>query len=190
MDLQGRQDRLFWDDQDGGWFSTTGRDPSVLWRMKEDHDGAEPSASAVSALNLLALVHLVGDTAGWSERIDRTLGRFGPDLGEHARALPMLMAALAVRHATIQQVVIVGPADRDDTRALRRVVAGRYLPFILSVPVEPGPAQERLARTLPFVGAMRMEGERATAYVCRGFTCDRPVTEPRALEAALGPREI
>ena len=190
VDLQRHQDRLFWDAEDGGWFSTTGRDPSVLFRMKDDNDGAEPSATSVSVLNLLTLVHLVGDTDGWGERIDRALGRFGPDLGAHARALPMLMAALAVRHAVVQQVVMVGPRERDDTRALRRVVARRYLPFAVSIPVEPGPAQDRLARLLPFVGAMRMDGGRATAYVCRGFTCDRPVTDPGALDAALEPRGI
>ena len=44
--LQRRQDELFWDEADGGWFSTTGRDASVLLRMKEDYDGAEPTASS------------------------------------------------------------------------------------------------------------------------------------------------
>ena len=83
--LQRRQDALFWDDADAGWFSTTGRDPSVLLRLKEDYDGAEPSASSVSVLNLLALSHLVsGDE--WPARIERTLGRFGAQLGDHARA--------------------------------------------------------------------------------------------------------
>ena len=36
-----------------------GSDPSVLLRMKEDYDGAEPTASSVSVLNLLVLSHLV-----------------------------------------------------------------------------------------------------------------------------------
>ena len=34
---------------DGGWFSTTGKDPIVLLRLKEDYDGAEPAASSVAA---------------------------------------------------------------------------------------------------------------------------------------------
>ena len=59
--LQRRQDELFWDEEAGGWFSTTGQDPSVLLRMKEDYDGAEPTASSVSVLNLLTLSHLVAD---------------------------------------------------------------------------------------------------------------------------------
>ena len=36
MTLQTRQDELFWDADDGGWFSTTGKDESVLLRLKED----------------------------------------------------------------------------------------------------------------------------------------------------------
>ena len=59
--LQARQDELFWDAEGGGWFSTTGADPSVLLRMKEDYDGAEPSPTSVAALNLLTLAHLTGE---------------------------------------------------------------------------------------------------------------------------------
>ena len=59
--------------QDGGWFSTTGRDPSVLLRLKEDYDGAEPSASSVSVLNLLTLAHLTGDDRR-AAKAERTLG--------------------------------------------------------------------------------------------------------------------
>ncbi|HYE85736.1 MAG TPA: thioredoxin domain-containing protein, partial [Vicinamibacterales bacterium] len=47
-ELQTRQDELFWDADGGGWFSTTGEDPSVLVRMKEDYDGAEPAPTSVS----------------------------------------------------------------------------------------------------------------------------------------------
>ena len=77
--LQERQDELFWDEAGGGWFSTTGRDPSVLLRMKEEYDGAEPTASSVSVLNLLVLSHLVDD-ARWADRIERTLRLFGTRL--------------------------------------------------------------------------------------------------------------
>ena len=54
--------------KDGGWFSTTGGDPSVLLRLKEDYDGAEPSASSVSVLNLLTLAHLAGRCGGARRR--------------------------------------------------------------------------------------------------------------------------
>ena len=65
--LQAVQDDLFWDPVGGGWFSTTGADPSVLVRMKEDYDGAEPSPTSISAMNLLTLAHLTGERA-YTER--------------------------------------------------------------------------------------------------------------------------
>ena len=71
LTLQRRQDELFWDPVDGGWFSTTGRDPSVLLRLKEDYDGAEPAASSVAVLNLLTLSHLTGGPRdGGEDRAD------------------------------------------------------------------------------------------------------------------------
>ena len=69
--LQHRQDELFWDEAAGGWFSTTGKDPHVLLRMKEDYDGAEPTASSVSVLNLLALSHLVSEGLELTKRVHR-----------------------------------------------------------------------------------------------------------------------
>ena len=65
--LQRRQDELFWDEAAGGWFSTTGEDPNVLLRMKEDYDGAEPTASSMSVMNLLVLSHLLDDPV-WADR--------------------------------------------------------------------------------------------------------------------------
>src|SRR5690606_22270189 len=87
--LQRRQDELFWDDEHGGWYSTTGQDPSVLLRLKEDYDGAEPSASSVAVGNLLVLSHLVEEPA-WPERIERTLALFGTRLDRAGRSVPMM----------------------------------------------------------------------------------------------------
>lgn len=43
----------------GGYFQTSGGDASVLLRLKEDYDGAEPAASSVAATNLLRLAALL-----------------------------------------------------------------------------------------------------------------------------------
>ena len=114
--LQKRQDEQFWDAENGGWFNTTGADPSVILRMKEDYDGAEPSPSSISVLNLLMMAHLTNE-AELFERIDRTLKMFGPQIGKVARAVPMMMAALSTYHAKVAQIVIVGPSGDETTQA-------------------------------------------------------------------------
>jgi len=184
LTLQEQQDRLFWDDGEGGWFSTTGHDPTVLLRLKEDYDGAEPAASSVSVLNLLTLEHLVGGGTGLA-KAERTLARFGPRIGAAARVVPMMLAGLSAWHADHAQVVILGTTGREDTQALQSQVARRYRPFAIVIPVEPGSPQQALSKMLPFVRPMNLRDGRATAYVCRAFTCREPVTDAQALAAQL-----
>jgi uncharacterized protein YyaL (SSP411 family) len=178
--LQRRQDELFWDEAEGGWFSTTGRDPSVLLRMKEDYDGAEPTASSVSVLNLLVLSHLM-ENPQWTERIERTLRLFGVRLEQIGRAVPMMGAALSTSVAGVQQIVLVG--EDDDRRRLSRVVAHCYLPFAVTIDVR-DVHRERLAALMPFLEAMP-GATGGAAYVCRDFACQAPVSDARLLEGIL-----
>jgi uncharacterized protein YyaL (SSP411 family) len=183
LTLQELLDQRFWDESHGGWFSTTGQDASVLLRLKDDYDGAEPSATAMATLNLITLAHLTA-SSDHAERVERALRSFGPRLGRMARAVPMMMCALSAYHAGVRQIVLVGERGAPGTRALRAVVGLHYLPFSVVVAVEPGPQQDELGRHLPFVGVMRPLGG-PTAFVCRGFTCERPVTDPDDLRGLL-----
>jgi hypothetical protein len=186
-DLQARQDALFWDDAESGWFSTSGKDPSVLLRLKEDYDGAEPSASAVSVLNLIVLAHLLDDDEA-RRKAERTLARYGPKAGRAGRVIPLMLAGLSTWHAVTSQVVVLGPRERDDTLRLHAEIARHYLPFAVVIPVEPGERQARLASLMPFIEPMRMLDESATAFVCRDFACRAPVTTAEDLATDLEQR--
>jgi uncharacterized protein YyaL (SSP411 family) len=182
IELQRRQDDLFWDDAAGGWFSTTGRDPSVLLRMKEDYDGAEPTASSVSVMNLLMLSHFVPDEA-WSDRIERTLRLFGSRLEQMGRGVPMMAAALSTAIAGVQQVILVERSSGDG--ALARGLASMYLPFTIQLRVD-ADQQRALVDRLPLVAAMQPVNGAAAAYVCHNFACRPPVTTVDDLRRELG----
>jgi uncharacterized protein YyaL (SSP411 family) len=181
LTLQARQDEQFWDDKEAGWFSTTGGDPTVLLRLKEDYDGAEPAASSVSALNTLTIANLTDDQR-MRERAQRTIARYGPRIGAAARSIPMMLCALAAWHAGHSQIVIVG--DGDPARALQTAIAQRYLPFALVIPVSGDAPRDSLSRLLPFTAAMTAR-DGAAAYVCRDFTCRQPVTTAAELVGQL-----
>jgi uncharacterized protein YyaL (SSP411 family) len=184
---------LFFDERDGGWFNTTGRDPSVLLRLKEDYDGAEPGAASVSVRNLLVLGNLTGDAA-YVERAQRTLERYGSQIGRVVRVMPFMVTNVIYWHARKLQFVIVGPRQSPDTSALERTAARRYLPFAAMIPVEPGAPQQALSKRLPWLGSMAERDGRPSAYVCYDFTCQAPVTDPAALDQQLteiaSPRRI
>src|SRR5207302_11481248 len=75
VELQERQDRLFFDEKNGGYFSTTGRDKNVVLRMKDDNDSAEPAASSITALNLLRLSQF-RDNKQLEDRARKTIAAF------------------------------------------------------------------------------------------------------------------
>ena len=181
--LQRRQDELFADPVEGGWFSTTGRDESVLLRLKEDYDGAEPSATSVTVVNLLTLSHLTNDQA-FQQAINRALGLFASRIAQGARTVPMMMAALSAYHAGMSQVVIAGNAGSAGTRSLMDVLRRRYLPFAITIPVAPSHA-DAIARLLPWVDAIAARTSHPTAYVCRNFACLTPASSPGELAAQL-----
>ncbi len=205
--MQARQDALFWDDESGGWFSTTGRDETVLLRLKEDYDGAEPAASSVAVVNLLALSHLdalrpdlvelAGDadaaasSSGRSggdaaSKIERTLMLFAPRLTGAPRAVPMMLAALSAWHAGLSEVVIVGSRGDGATSELLREVSQTYQPFVVLVAVDAkADASRRLLDLLPWVGGQTMREGKPTAYVCRNFVCEQPTTDPKAFGEQL-----
>jgi uncharacterized protein YyaL (SSP411 family) len=180
MALQQTQDRLFWDSADGGWFSTTGEDPSVLVRMKEEYDGAEPSASGVGVFNLLSLAHLTGDTS-YEARAREVFSAFNARLTSLGRALPFMASALSMAYAAPEQIVVVGDRDRPEREALWRAAATPYRPFTFFIPVSPGEPQHELAKHLPWIGAMATSAGTPAAYVCRNFTCEAPITDPDTL---------
>ena len=187
--LQRRQDELFWDEKSGGWFSTTGRDASVLLRMKEDYDGAEPTASSISVLNLLVLSHLIADTV-WTDHLERALRSFGDRLENLGRGVPMMSAALSTYHAGVQQVIVsrgtaaVPPGGPGDSATVEGALANRYLPFaiVLTVTEE---QRRKLKVSLPLVAAMEPVDGKTAAYVCRNFSCRQPVTMADQLAEAF-----
>jgi uncharacterized protein YyaL (SSP411 family) len=180
LTLQSVQDRLFWDDADGGWFSTTGNDPSVLVRMKEEYDGAEPSASGVGVWNLLTLAHLTGEMS-YEERARKVFAAFGTRLTSLGRALPFMSAALSMAHAAPEQIVVVGDPTGEDTAALWRAANEGYRPFASMVRIIPGEQQQRVAALMPWVSAMTLREGKAAAYVCRNFACEAPTTDADTL---------
>ncbi|MGB3904607.1 MAG: thioredoxin domain-containing protein, partial [Anaerolineae bacterium] len=75
-----------------------------------------------------------------------------------------------------------GDPTAEDTRALLKVVYGHYRPSKVVAVGLPDDDGETVVPLL--AGRSQLEG-RATAYVCRRFTCERPATTPAELAEQL-----
>jgi uncharacterized protein YyaL (SSP411 family) len=184
--LQEAQDRLFWDEGGGGYFGGTGKDRTVLLRMKDDHDGAEPAASSGSALNLLRLAQIHG-RGEWRDRAEKTIAAFAAQLAHVPSSMPQMLVALDFSLSSPRQIVVAGKPDAADTRALIDEVQRHFVPNKVLLLADGGDSQTYLAETSEALAAMSPIGGRATAYVCENFACQAPVTTPQELADLIAP---
>jgi uncharacterized protein YyaL (SSP411 family) len=179
-ELQETQDRLFFDDKNGGYFSTSGKDQSVFLRMKDDNDGAEPAASSVAALNLLRLSQIRNDQ-NMSERARKTIDAFAATLSNFPSAMPQMLVALDYSLSKPRQIVIAGKKDAPETKALLSEVHRHFLPNAILMVVDDSEAQKYLGESNEAIRAMSPIDGKPAAYVCENFTCKAPVTDAKRL---------
>jgi uncharacterized protein len=184
VQLQETQDRLFFDEKNGGYFSTSGKDESVFLRMKDDNDGAEPAASSVAALNLLRLSQF-RDDKGMAERARKTLDAFTTTLSHFPSAMPEMLVALNYSLSKPRQIVIAGRKDAPETKVLLGEVRRHFLPKTVLLLADGAEGQKYLGEKNEAIPAMSPIDGKPAAYVCENFTCKAPVTEPKQLAELL-----
>jgi len=180
IQLQETQDRLFFDEKNGGYFSTSGKDKSVVLRMKDDNDSAEPAASSVATLNLLRLAQFCDDKK-LDERARKTIDAFGPTLSHFASAMPQMLVAVDYSLAKPRQIVIAGTTGNDGTKALLAEVHRHFLPKKILILADGGEGQKFFSEKNEAIRAMSPIDGKPAAYVCENFTCKAPVTDAKAL---------
>lgn len=178
--LQAVQDQIFWDEAAGAYFSNKAGDPYVLVRLKDDYDGAEPSANSVSALNLLRLARMTHE-ADYSDRATKLLISMAPAIQRMPHTMPQMLVAWQLHQTPARQLVIAGSPRHADTQALLNVVRSEFLPDLVVLLADPE------ATNLPdWLQAMRPVQGRAAAYLCQDFACQSPITDPAELAAWIG----
>ncbi len=182
--LQTTQDRLFWDEKGGGYFSNTGDDPSILLRMKEDNDNAEPAPSSIAARNLLRLGQ-IRDSKEWREKAKKTIAAFAGALNHYPSAMPQMLVALDFSLTKAKQIVIAGNPDAPETRDLLAETRRHYLPNTIVLLADGGEGQKYLAGKLEEMKAMGPIDGKPAAYVCENFMCKAPVTSVEDLRKLL-----
>jgi len=184
IELQETQDQLFFDEEQGGYFSGTGKDASILLRMKENNDSAEPAASSVAALNLLRLAQF-RDEKRWRDRAEKTIGAFSPQISHFSSAMPQMLVALDFSLSKPRQIVVAGERDAKETCELLSEVHRHFVPNKILLLADNGEGQKYLEKKLDALRGMKPVGGKPAAYVCENFACQAPVTAPAALGKLL-----
>ena len=175
--------RLFADRERGGFFQTGSDAEALVVRPKDLYDNATPSGNSAAADLLLRLSAFTGEADLEADAVSalRTVGdAFDRAPGAFGHALCALDRLIGPR----SQVAIVGdPAGPDTLSLVSEANLRRFRPNVALAVGRPDDAAAE--RVIPLLRGRSSTDGTATAYVCEGFSCRLPVTDPTALTAQL-----
>jgi hypothetical protein len=167
-------------DPKGGYFSTEEGAPDILFRLRDDHDGAEPAANSVAAMNLLRLGWIF-DRTEFRDAASRIMTSSAAILEKSPIAVPQMLAALSGLLAEPVQIVVATPDKINEP--LIRAIGPLFLPDKIVLCADPDDAW--LSQHVPALKGMGLIDGKSAAYVCRHFTCELPVTSAEELRTRL-----
>jgi hypothetical protein len=170
-------------DPGGGFFDTADDHETLVTRPKDVQDNATPSGNALAATVLLKLAAFTGETR-YAAAADQMLKAAQPLLARYPTGFAQWLSAAAWALSESREIAVIGDPADTATQTLLRVLHAPYRPFQVTALAAPN-AQSTEAQRLPLLAERPQRDGRVTAYVCRHFACQWPVTTPAALEQQL-----
>jgi uncharacterized protein YyaL (SSP411 family) len=167
-------------DPDGGFFDTRADHETLLVRPKELQDNATPSGNALAACALLQLAAFTGD-GQLRELAESSLSAIQGAFTRYPTAFGQWLGAMTWALVPTLEIAIIGKPKDPATRALIEVVWSQYRPFSVVAIA----AADNVDGAPPLLDNRPQINDQPSAYVCRNFVCDLPVTDPQDLEAQL-----
>ncbi|MEV7624529.1 thioredoxin domain-containing protein [Actinoplanes sp. NPDC089786] len=160
----------------GGFYDTADDAERLVTRPADPTDNATPSGLSAVCAALVSFAALSGEER-YRAAADAALATVGPLIGGHPR--------FAGYAATVAEAALSGPyeiavalAESDELLTAARKHAPPGAVIVAGAPDRPG---------VPLLAERPLQNGATTAYVCRGFVCDRPATTVPDLLARLNP---
>jgi len=178
----------FLDAERGGFFQTSADHEQLVARRKDFVDSAVPAGNSLAA-DLLLRLGKHQDRPDYTERAAAALQLMANGMASQPAAFGRLLCALDFYLNPGAEIAIVGDPEGADTRALLAEVRSRYLPnsvlALRAKRAKRAPGNEAWLAELPLLRGRDQIAGRATAYVCRSYVCQLPVTDPAELARQL-----
>ncbi|MEZ4515916.1 MAG: thioredoxin domain-containing protein [Chloroflexota bacterium] len=167
-------------DETGGFFDTSDDHEDLLHRPKDLQDNATPSGNAMAVGVLLKLSLLTGEGGYWDIAEQATAGLYEM-MAHYPGSFAQWLCNATFILGQPQEVAIVGAVDEAGTQDLLAVLHEAYRPMMVAALA----ADPDTAVLIPLLDQRPQIDGRPTAYVCRQFVCQQPVTDPAVLREQL-----
>ncbi len=172
----------FWDESEGTFYDTGKRHPDLFIRPRNIHDGAVPCGSSSAALVLLKASRLTG-IRGLGEKAEKALGMVADDLMSYPLAYSNWLCALDLHLSALREIAVIGSRGHPLTADLVKVIFENWLPNASVAAADPDDP-EALTDIMLLKNRSMVEG-RPTVYLCEGYSCLNPMSDPDLLRTYL-----
>jgi uncharacterized protein YyaL (SSP411 family) len=162
---------------DGAYYDTAADGESLIVRPRTIDDNPVTSGQSAAASAFGRLAMFTGDDH-WRRHALEIIGPLAQIVPRAPLALASLAAAAEFVLGPVREIAVAGDRDAEGTRTLVGSIWRRFDPLRV---LAWGPAD-----TVPLLQDRPARDGAPTAYVCRNFVCDAPVTDAAALDALLG----
>ncbi|HET9922881.1 MAG TPA: thioredoxin domain-containing protein [Methylomirabilota bacterium] len=174
--------RLFWSEEREAFFDTGHDQETLVVRPRNLFDNAVPSGTSVTIEWLLRLAVVLGEERYEAVAL-KALRPMADLMQRYPSGFGRYLSALDFHLGPVAEVALVWPPGEERGMApLLDTVFGRYQPNRVVVGAAEGAPG---AGGLPLLAERGTVNGRPTAYVCRHYVCQLPVTEPEALAGQL-----
>ncbi|MFT5106448.1 MAG: hypothetical protein ACI9UA_002071 [Pseudoalteromonas tetraodonis] len=183
-DLQKAQNKYFFDKANGGFYNTSRSRADVLIRLKSYEDGAELAPNSSSILNLVRLGNLLANEE-YLRMAKQSLGCFRGAIDRMPTLSSRILLANTMLDAAPIQVVVVGGREQKDTLELLAVAHHESVTGQILLLIDPSVLDNPLVARNPRLSNFKAIDGKATAYICRDFSCKAPTTDPTTMRAQI-----
>jgi len=167
-----------------GGYALTGSDAEkLLAPVVESYDGAFPSGNSAAAGLFLRLGHLTANNE-LKERGQGLLRAFAQTVEQNPAAHLEMLSAVDFALGPDTEVVVAGEVSDPNVKEMCRALWDRYLPNAVFA-FRPASQATDVVSLIPYLELQTVLDGRATAYVCRDYTCRLPVHDARGLVEQL-----
>jgi hypothetical protein len=180
IDLTDKMLKHFWDKEHGGFYQTADYSEAAFLRSKGIYDGAYPSGNSAAALDLICLARMTGETR-FEEKAAQLMRAFSREVTKDPSAHTQLMSALDFALGPSSEVVVVGDPRKEDAARMLKTLWSKFLPRKVVILRSTAEKSQEITDIAKFTENLHGEGDKATAFVCRGHVCNLPTTDVRAM---------
>ncbi|MEX2103842.1 MAG: thioredoxin domain-containing protein, partial [Bacilli bacterium] len=165
--------KLFWDEENRGFFFYGSDAEQLIARPKEVYDGAIPSGNSVMAYNLIRHGRLTG-SGTFDKYAELQLQAFSASINRYPSGHTFFLCAGQLALGNSMEIVIAGGENEEVFGAMVQQVQRSYLPFTVFI-VNSKEQRGKLKELAPAHEDKVAINGKSALYVCENFTCQQPI---------------